>query len=50
MIDPRVILIAMAIYGIVWIGGESIKGVRFVKHKIQSAIHAVIHPGQDVRR
>lgn len=51
MIDPRVVLIAAAIYGVIWIGGESIKGVRWVKHHTQSAIHHVLHPHEkDVRR
>jgi hypothetical protein len=40
--DPRIILIALAIYGVVWIGGESVKGLRWVKHHTKSAIHHIV--------
>lgn len=51
MVDPRVILIAAGIYGLFWLGGESIKGVRWVKHHVQSAVHHVLHPHeQDAKK
>ena len=44
MIDPRVALVILGLMGTIWLGGESIKGLRWVKHHTQSAIHHVLHP------
>jgi hypothetical protein len=46
MIDIRVVLIAATIAGVVWIGGETIQGVRWVKHHVQHAVHVLVHPHQ----
>jgi hypothetical protein len=44
MVDPRTLLIIIAISGVVWIGGETVVGLRWVKHHTKSAIHYVLHP------
>lgn len=48
--DTRVILIVAAISAVIWIGGETVKGVRWVKHHVKDAITKVVHPHRpDIR-
>jgi hypothetical protein len=50
MVDPRVVLVALAVATVVWLGGETIRGVRWVKHHVQAVAHHVRHPHEkDIR-
>lgn len=44
MVDPKVLLVALGVALTVWIGGETVRGVRWVKHHTQAAIHHILHP------
>lgn len=44
MVDPRVILIAAAIAGSIWVGGEVVQGTKAVIHGVKHAIVKVVHP------
>lgn len=44
MMDPRVLLVIVAIGLSVWVGDEAVKGAKWVGHKVQSAVHHVLHP------
>jgi hypothetical protein len=50
MIDPRLVLVLAAVYSVIWLGSESIKGVRWVKHHAQHAIHHVLHPHAEPKK
>lgn len=40
MIDPRIVLLLLAIYGAVWVGGKVVDGVHTARVKVEHVVKA----------
>lgn len=44
MIDPKVVLVALAVWGGVWIGGQVVKGAKKIAHGAHTVACAIRMP------
>lgn len=44
MIDPRLALVIIAATLTVWLGGETVKGAKWIGHKVKAGVHKIVHP------